>query len=96
MNLPATSCGVSCRNFPLFAASSGELNQKAIKGKLLKIIEYRTDLIISPIILMIINFDYWIVLGVSGLLLVFYELTRYYSMQIVEKQKKIAMAKIEN
>lgn len=38
----------------------------------------------------------WIVLGVSGLLLVFYELTRYYGMQIVEKQKKIAMAKIEN
>jgi len=59
-----------------------------IKGIIAKLIRSNSHYIIFPLILIFINANYWIILGVSLLHLLFYELTTGWGMKIIKRQKQ--------
>jgi hypothetical protein len=73
--------------YSLFGAINDYIDRHKIKGNLAKIIQFRMDTFIFPLILTIINIEYWIILASSILQVVFYMATTHYGMKIIKTQK---------
>ncbi|GEM_PF-1287913 len=63
-------------------------DRKQIRGFAAKVVGFNFHYFIVPIILMVFNISYWIVLAVSALHVISYETTKYYGMKLIEQKRK--------
>lgn len=73
--------------YSLFGLLNDASDRGNIKGNLSKIFKLNMHLIIVPLILALLNSDYWIIAGSSILQIIFYDFTTKIGMKITERQK---------
>lgn len=73
--------------YSLFGLLNDASDRENIKGKLAKIFKLNIHLIIIPLILSLLNSNYWIIAWSSILQIIFYDFTAKIGMRVAERQK---------
>lgn len=75
-------------SYSIFGLINDAADRGEIKGKIGKFLKLNFPYIIFPAILILINTNYWIILGCSALHLLFYNLAYRCGTKLIKRQKK--------